>query len=109
MKLQALKLCIALLAGSVIGSGAFAQEADEAAPAARTVHTMKACAAEPAQGHARCHAQIVVNEVGEMATMATPSGFGPSDLRSAYNITGSGSSATTIAIVDAYQIGRAHV
>jgi subtilase family serine protease len=34
--------------------------------------------------------------------MATPSGYGPSDLRSAYKVTGTGSSSYTIAIVDAY-------
>src|SRR5262249_29239697 len=49
-----------------------------------------------------CHARIIVDaETGDAVTNAVPSGFGPSDLRSAYKITGSGSSATTIAIVDA--------
>ena len=33
---------------------------------------------------------------------STPSGYGPSDLRSAYKVTSSGSSSYTIAIVDAY-------
>ena len=33
---------------------------------------------------------------------ATPSGYGPTDLRSAYNLTATGSSSQTIAIVDAY-------
>ena len=107
MKLHALKLCVALLAGSVFGSSAFAQASDEAAPAARGVHTVKACAAEPTALHARCHAQIVVDEAGEMAVSATPSGFGPADLQSAYKITTSGSSTTTIAIVDAYHYKNA--
>jgi hypothetical protein len=33
---------------------------------------------------------------------ATPSGYGPTDLRSAYKLTASGSSTETVAIVDAY-------
>jgi subtilase family serine protease len=37
----------------------------------------------------------------------TPSGYGPSQLRSAYAVTGSGSSATTVAIVDAYGYSNA--
>jgi subtilase family serine protease len=36
------------------------------------------------------------------APNATPSGYGPSDLRAAYGVTGSGSSSITVAIVDAY-------
>ena len=36
-----------------------------------------------------------------LAPDALPSGFGPTDLRSAYNLTASGSSAATVAIVDA--------
>lgn len=35
------------------------------------------------------------------ATMAPP-GFGPADLRSAYNLTSAGSAATTVAVVDAF-------
>src|SRR5206468_2891214 len=65
---------------------------------------------------ARCHARVVTDangdEVDGMAAAGdvsadagatpnvVPSGYGPSDLRSAYNITTDGT--TTIAIVDAY-------
>ncbi|MGH3769262.1 MAG: Ig-like domain repeat protein [Pseudonocardiaceae bacterium] len=37
-----------------------------------------------------------------LAANVVPSGYGPADLRSAYNLTGSGSAAMTVAIVDAY-------
>jgi subtilase family serine protease len=37
-----------------------------------------------------------------LAPNALPSGLGPTDLRSAYSLTASGSSAATVAIVDAY-------
>jgi subtilase family serine protease len=42
-----------------------------------------------------------------VAPNATPSGYGPADLRAAYNITGSGSSSITVAIVDAYGYNNA--
>ncbi|HEX4416250.1 MAG TPA: S53 family peptidase [Kofleriaceae bacterium] len=48
----------------------------------------------------RCHAHVLIDRNGVFATVA-PSGFGPADLRSAYNITSTGSASTTIAIVDA--------
>ena len=54
---------------------------------------------------ARCHARVVTDEKGEAlarlsAPHVTPSGYGPADLRAAYNILGDGN--TTVAIVDAY-------
>jgi subtilase family serine protease len=45
---------------------------------------------------------VVVDPSGQPVTNATPSGYGPSDLRSAYNLTSSGSSSQTIGIVDAF-------
>jgi subtilase family serine protease len=61
------------------------------------------CSLPAAGDDARCHAHILVDTDGAhpFAT-ATPSGFGPTDLRAAYAVTSSGSSATTIAIVDAF-------
>lgn len=63
-------------------------------------------------GHvARCHAHVVTDARGNILVKsnlaivksnATPSGYSPSQLRSAYNITGSGSSSTIVAVVDAY-------
>ena len=49
-----------------------------------------------------CHARVVIGSDGYEAAAASPQGLNPADLRSAYNITGTGSSTTTIAIVDAY-------
>jgi subtilase family serine protease len=63
----------------------------------------------PNIGTARCFAKVVTDARGNikegrpnLTRNAVPSGYGPSDLRTAYNISGSGSSAFTIAIVDAY-------
>src|SRR4051812_45592135 len=64
------------------------------------------CARGKPNGTARCHAHVVTDAHGNPMNgkvnpnAGTPSGFGPTDLRSAYNITGNGT--TTIAIVDAY-------
>src|SRR5262249_10318886 len=53
-------------------------------------------------GAATCHARVILDEIGEPLATSGPSGYHPADLVSAYNISGGGSSATTIAIVDAY-------
>ena len=92
-------------------SGASAQFVEQS----RNVYHIRTCAGPDVQGFARCHAHIVTdsrgnpyrrNEVadtaGAVVSNVVPSGFGPSDLRSAYNVTGSGSSATIVAVVDAY-------
>jgi hypothetical protein len=63
----------------------------------------------PGTGH--CFAKVVTDARGNikesvvgprLTRNSVPSGYGPSDLRSAYKVVGSGSSSYTIAIVDAY-------
>jgi subtilase family serine protease len=67
----------------------------------------RACAVDLTPGHAFCDALHVtnvtehVNAKGVTAN-ATPSGYGPSDLLSAYNIPANGGAGQTVAIVDAY-------
>src|SRR5579864_7560023 len=70
---------------------------------------MAVCAKAVSPGVARCFAHVVTDARGNirngklsLAPNAVPSGYGPSDLRSAYSITTTGSATTTIAIVDAY-------
>ena len=55
-----------------------------------------------APGTARCHSWVTIDGAGNPFATSGPTGYNPADLRSAYNITGSGSSTVTIAIVDAY-------
>ena len=55
------------------------------------------CAAA-APGYARCHAKVRT----DLGALAVPSGYGPSDLQSAYNLNASGGSGQTVAIVDAF-------
>lgn len=56
----------------------------------------------PHPGEAECHAHIIVDASGQAVPNATPAGLGPTQLRDAYKITGSGSSSTIIGIVDAF-------
>jgi subtilase family serine protease len=56
---------------------------------------------------AHCHARIVSDAAGRLMVNRAvhppaPSGYGPANLRDAYKVTGSGSSSTIVAIVDAY-------
>lgn len=56
---------------------------------------------------AYCHARIVSDAQGKISFNAAlhppaPSGLSPASLRDAYKVTGSGSSSTIVAIVDAY-------
>ena len=71
------------------------------APAALARPSKHVCG-PAAVGAARCHALVVTDSKGAPLATSTPSGYGPSDLRSAYKLTATGSSTQTIGIVDAY-------
>ncbi len=60
------------------------------------------CPGPAAAGNARCHAHVVIDGSGHPLATSSPSGYAPADLRSAYKITGTGTSSTWVAIVDAY-------
>ncbi|MFD9887790.1 putative Ig domain-containing protein [Amycolatopsis sp. NPDC059027] len=73
-----------------------------AAPAAAHP-TAYACDQHVSPGRATCFAQRLTDTAGaQLVPNAAPSGYGPTDLRSAYNLTASGSASATVAIVDAY-------
>jgi subtilase family serine protease len=58
-----------------------------------------------ANGEARCNSSLVTDSSGKPLVTSTPAGYGPGDLRSAYNLTTQSLAAgggQTIAIVDAY-------
>lgn len=100
-----------------MGALAFAFATAGAAPVAAqnvqvqhsgNVYHVAVCAHGNPNGTARCHAHVVTDARGNPINgkvspnlTGSPSGYGPADLRSAYNITSNGS-GTTIAIVDAY-------
>jgi hypothetical protein len=83
---------------AAVGAGSAVQASP--APIAPAITTQHACGAA-APGMATCHA-VVRTDAGAHPNAATPSGYFPADLRSAYNLTSTGSSSQTIAIVDAY-------
>jgi len=61
------------------------------------------CSDRGIPGAKRCKSQIrVVAETGAIQPFATPSGFGPADLTSAYKLDPNKTSTATIAIVDAF-------
>ncbi len=55
----------------------------------------------PGGGSFRCYAKVLINPDGTVKIAATPQGYGPPDLRSAYGLPASGGNGRTIAIVDA--------
>src|SRR5690349_17121855 len=87
---------------SVLGLLALLFIALPSALAAPPAGVSRACGDAP-RGFARCFALVRTDTAsGGVSPAALPSGYGPSDLRSAYNLTSSGSSSQTVAIVDAY-------
>ena len=67
----------------------------------RPMSHSRVCPAAAEPGSASCHAHIVNDDTGRPFATSGPSGYAPADLRSAYSITGNGTSGTIIAIVDA--------
>lgn len=60
------------------------------------------CPGPSGPGRAHCHAHVITDDVGTPLAAAAPSGYGPVQFRTGYGLTATGSSSTTIAIVDAY-------
>jgi subtilase family serine protease len=60
------------------------------------------CPGPASEGDARCHAHVSTDEHGNPHATTSPSGYRPVQFRTAYGLTATGSSSTTIAIVDAY-------
>jgi subtilase family serine protease len=60
-----------------------------------------------APGTARCHSLVRIDNSGQPFATTAPSGYGPTDLRSAYNLSSAGGAGQTIAIVDAFDDPKA--
>ena len=102
-------VALGLVSGLTGATSASAQSAVAIERSGNVFHRA-VCARGNPNGTARCHAHVVTdargNDIdGQARPNATPAGFGPSDLKSAYAITGNGT--TTIAIVDAYGYSKA--
>lgn len=98
---------LALAATTIATLPSFAQSQAAAPGAAAILKHAPVCAMNPPAETARCHAHMVVDGIGKPMATTGPSGYGPADLRSAYGVTGNGSAATTVAIVDAYDYPNA--
>ena len=82
----------------------------QAAPAA--VSWVRSCAVTRTVGQMACDALRVTDTVEHVRALgvtpgATPSGFGPSDLLSAYNLPANGGAGETVALIDAYNDPKA--
>jgi subtilase family serine protease len=99
MRLTRRTASLAAAATAVVGGLALAIPAANAAPSPTGAahRAVRACPVAAA-GMASCHAWVRT----DITPAATPAGYGPADLRSAYQLTTSGSSSQTIAIVDAF-------
>jgi subtilase family serine protease len=64
---------------------------------------------DPSAAQVHCHARALVDQNGAVITNASPAGYSPRQLRSAYKITGSGRSSTVIAVITAYDYATAEV
>ena len=94
-------LALCALAGSLVGGGARPADA-----AGLSAHFVRACGAVP-KGQMRCFAlRRTTGVIGHVAAGVNPavavSGYGPSDLASAYNVPTTLGAGKTVAIVDAY-------
>jgi len=69
-----------------------------------TVHTVRACTAHPAPGHASCLALALADKHGRALKSLHPlaAAFTPDDVQAAYNLKGLKSGGRTVAIIDAY-------
>jgi subtilase family serine protease len=102
MRTQPLRAARSVTIGAVAALATLGASASAFAdPSASGLSHRHVCGAA-APGFARCNSDVVTDRTGAPAVTAVPRGFGPVDLRSAYNLTSSGSSSQTVAIVDAY-------
>lgn len=106
----------AIALGSIVGLGGLSSAPAQSIQIERygNVFAKSVCGRMSPTGQAHCYAKVVTDARGNVrdgkpnaSRLATPAGYGPSDLRAAYGINGSGSSSYTIAIVDAYGYANA--
>jgi subtilase family serine protease len=103
------RVALPLLGSAALAAAGLLGAAPAGAATAQSAHTswVHSCAVVHTAGQAACNALRVtsttehVHALGVTAN-ATPSGFGPSSLLSAYNLPADGGAGQTVAIVDAY-------
>ncbi|MCC9311805.1 S53 family peptidase [Kitasatospora sp. RB6PN24] len=103
----ALLTVVSLAAAALTGLAGAAQAAPEERPAAQAATLDFGCAHPARADEARCFGKMAAHHTadGHLAPLTSGSptsvGYTPSDLRSAYNLTGTSGAGRTVAIVDA--------
>lgn len=106
--MRSILLAATAVVGLAASGAAVAQSATSDLRRSGKIFHARVCPEPKRAGVAACHARVVTDAQGnpmarDRATPnALPSGFGPSDLRAAYNILATSPARRTIAIVDAY-------
>jgi subtilase family serine protease len=95
-----------LIVATVLAAAALSVTTTGAASsaAAAPTHAQRVCGSA-ASGYAACNAWVRTDVAGKPGPVATVSGYGPSDLRSAYglaSLAGSAGAGVTVGIVDAF-------
>jgi subtilase family serine protease len=99
------RIVLAAASALAIAAPFAASSAASAAPSqAGTTHRVAKVCPRASAGYAACMSKVsyYVDSKGNPVPLATPSGYGPADLQSAYNLAGASSGGRTVAIVDAY-------
>jgi subtilase family serine protease len=96
------RLALTLSVGAALAVAGLSLPSAAASPAATAKHSARTCAAAAKVGYAACLARVVTDANGKPIAAATPSGYGPSSIRAAYNLASASSGGRTVAIVDAY-------
>jgi len=100
------RLIVTAAAGSAV-LAAVAFLAPASATAAATHHSSERTCPAARAGFAACLARVVTDSSGhpmarQVGANATPAGYGPVDIQSAYKLSSSAGAGRTVAIVDAY-------
>jgi carboxypeptidase family protein/Kelch motif protein len=101
MRLRGITVALAALALIVAGVPAVAFAAP--APAPEPGATQQVCSAPVEKGQMQCMSVLRTRTgISPQAAGDTPSGYGPGDIRAAYNLPATGGDGMTVAIVDAF-------
>ncbi|MFE9217491.1 putative Ig domain-containing protein [Streptomyces lavendulae] len=95
----------ALISGGLLAAASpSAASAAPATPAASAAHTQRLCSEPTKPGFMACHAlaRTDLKQQLSLAPNLLPSGYGPTDLQSAYALPASTGAGATVAIIDAY-------
>jgi subtilase family serine protease len=97
----------AAAAGAALAVTALAAPVAASAASGAAHHSSERTCASPRAGFAACLARVITDSSGhpmahKVGPNATPAGYGPADIRAAYNLGSASGSGRTVAIVDAY-------